>query len=273
MITVLTLFGGLASTVCWPLSAYMVETLGWRGACAAYGLMHLLITLPLYLFGLPREPQLERGVRAGDAGAPAAAPALDPARRRVLLVLVAVAFTLFSGITSGVGVNLLALLQAQGLPFATAVALGTIVGPSQVGARIVEIVVGSRFHPVWTLVVASLLITAGFGLLFGAASAVAVGLIVYGAGNGLTSIARGTVPLALFGAEGYATLMGWLGRPLLIAFAVTPSLVALVLDRCGPAWTLAALAAVAAANLVLGIALLVVARAGSDRHLTPEVRR
>jgi hypothetical protein len=81
---------------------------------------------------------------------------------------------------------------------------------------------GSRFHPVWTMVAAAILVTSGLSLLFGDLYAVAVGLVVYGAGNGLTSIVRGTLPLALFGPEGYATLMGRIGRPVMIALAVAP---------------------------------------------------
>jgi MFS family permease len=263
-ITLLTLFGGLASTVCWPLSAYMVEALGWRGACAAYAGIHLSVTLPLYLFGLPREKRLERAQHgAGPAKPGNAADEGGDGRRRVLLILVAIALTLFSGITSAIGVHLLAILQAHGLAFATAVAFGTLVGPSQVGARILEMLIGSRFHPVWTLIVAAILIATGLALLFGGSSAIAAGLIVYGAGNGLTSIARGTLPLALFGTGGYASLMGRLGRPLLIAFAVTPSVVAVVLDRYGATATVASLAAVAATNLAIGITLAALVRGRS----------
>jgi hypothetical protein len=145
------------------------------------------------------------------------------------------------GITSAIGVHLLTILQERGIPFATAVALGTLVGPSQVGGRVVEMLLGIRFHPVWTMIASSAFVAVGLAMLFGGFYAVAVGLVVYGAGNGLTSIVRGTLPLALFGAEGYATLMGLLGRPLMIAFAVTPSVAAVILDRFGATPLVAAL--------------------------------
>jgi predicted MFS family arabinose efflux permease len=262
-ITALTLFGGLASTVCWPLSAYLVEAVGWRGTCAAYALIHLFVSLPLYLFALPREPkQAPAPSRRAPAGAAAAAPARRPERRRILLLLVALALTLSSGITSAIGVHLLTLLQAQGIAFAAAVALGTIIGPSQVGARLLEMLLGTRFHPVWTMIASAALVVGGLALLFGNPYWVAVGLVVYGAGNGLTSIVRGTLPLALFGAEGYATLMGLLGRPLLIAFAVTPSLGAVVLDRYGAGATVAMLVGIAAVNLVAALVLAILVRRG-----------
>ncbi|MBX6370085.1 MAG: MFS transporter, partial [Rhodospirillales bacterium] len=186
-------------------------------------------------------------------------------RRQIVFVLVAISLTLASGITSAIGVHLLTLLQAQGIAFATAVALGTIVGPSQVGARLLEMLVGARVHPVWTAIASAALATAGLALLFGDVYLAAVGLAVYGAGNGLTSIVRGTLPLALFGAEGYATLMGRLGRPLLIAFAAAPFLAAVVLDRYGTAATIGAMVGVTSVNLLIGVLLSLLVRADRKR--------
>jgi hypothetical protein len=260
VITLVTLFGGLASTVCWPLSAYMVDALGWRGTCAAYALIHVFVSLPLYLFGLPREPESVPVLRTGIAANPVAREGGRPESRRLLFILVAAGMTLSWSITSAIGVHLLTILQERGVAFATAVALGTIVGPSQVGARFIELMLGQRLHPVWTMIVSCALVTAGLALLFGNPSAMAVGLVVYGAGNGLTSIVRGTLPLALFGAEGYATLMGRLGRPLMIAFALTPSLAAVILDRYGATATVSALLLVAATNVLIGLALAALVR-------------
>lgn len=257
-ITLVTLFGGLASTVCWPLSAYMVDALGWRGTCAAYALIQLFVSLPLYLFGVPREPVSAPRPMAGASAA--AGQEGEPETRGALFVLVATGMTLSWGITSAIGVHLLTLLQERGIAFAAAVALGALVGPSQVGARLIELLLGQRFHPVWTMIISSALVTAGLALLFGDSVAIAVGLVVYGAGNGLTSIVRGTLPLALFGAEGYATLMGRLGRPLMVAFALTPSLAAVILDRYGASATVSALVLVAAANLVIGLTLAALVR-------------
>lgn len=266
-ITLLTLFGGFASTVCWPATAFLVDAVGWRGTCAVYALIHLLVLLPLYLIVLPREarqaaplrPNAERGAETPKRAR------LRPGRRQIVFVLVAISLTLASGITSAIGVHLLTLLQAQGIAFATAVALGTIVGPSQVGARLLEMLVGARVHPVWTAIASAALATAGLALLFGDVYLAAVGLAVYGAGNGLTSIVRGTLPLALFGAEGYATLMGRLGRPLLIAFAAAPFLAAVVLDRYGTAATIGAMVGVTSVNLLIGVLLSLLVRADRKR--------
>lgn len=106
--------------------------------------------------------------------------------------------------TTIISIHLLTLLQSQGLPLSTAVALGALIGPSQVAAQIIEAAGGGRHHPIWTLTVAMGLIALGVVLLWLGAFGAAVALILYGAGNGLCSIARGTLPLALFSTVCYA---------------------------------------------------------------------
>jgi predicted MFS family arabinose efflux permease len=146
-ITNLTLFGGFASTVCWPLSAYLVEHGGWRIACLSYAAIHLAICLPLHLWVIPPPP-------------PAApAPARDRSkeasatgRTRARFILLASILTLAAMIASMLSVHLLTLLQLRGLGLAAAVGLGALVGPSQVGARVAELLIGrNRHHPIWTM--------------------------------------------------------------------------------------------------------------------------
>lgn len=251
-ITALTLFGGFASTVGWPLSAWLVETLGWRGACGVYAAMHLAIVLPVYLLLLPREhrrmrpaaaPQLEQGGKA-DASIPK-----PPSRRALLIALLALAFTLGDVIWSVLSVHLIVILQARGTTLAEAVALGALVGPSQVAARAVEMATGRHYHPIWTLIASSILFSAGVALLWAGQPLLALGFILYGAGGGMRSIARGTLPLALFGAPGYPRLIGRLATPSLLAQSVSPILGALLLDRIGATALVGALAAVALVQL------------------------
>lgn len=263
-ITLTTLYGGFASTVCWPLSAFLVAHAGWRGTCFAYAAINLLVVLPLYWFGVPREPAL---APAGPTGAaPSAASAsggsvVGAARRRVAFWLVAGNLTLASVVMTVVSVHMLTLLQARGITMAAAVGLGTLIGPSQVGARVVEMALARRrHHPVWTLIVSTVLAAAGFFLLFGQELLVAVGLVAYGAGAGIRSIARGTVPLALFGRDGYATLMGRLAMPLMLAQAVSPTLGAFLLDGMGAGATLFVLTAVAVVNVLTALPLVGYAR-------------
>lgn len=254
-ITSLTLIAGFASTICWPLSALLLDWFGWRGACFSYGMLSLCLVVPLYGLGLPREP-LREVVPHPQPAATAVTPL--PANRlyALLFCLVALSLTLASVIAAVVSVHLLTVLEMRGVPLATAVALGTLIGPCQVGARLIDLAFGQRFHPVWEMLIASVLVVLGLGLLFSDASAVLVGLIVYGAGIGLRSIVRGTLPLAVFGPVGYAGLMGRLAFPMLVAQAAAPSIGAVVLARFGASALMALLFWIAVATLVSG-ALLV----------------
>jgi len=130
-----------------------------------------------------------------------------------------------------VGVHLLTLLKAQGIGLAAAVALGALVGPAQVGGRVIEMAGRGRHHPLWTMSAALGLIAIGIGLMALAVGPVGLAIILYGAGNGVFSIAKGTLPLALFDPHRYASLMGRLARPSLIAQAVAPTAGALLLDQ------------------------------------------
>ena len=252
-ITNLTLFGGFASTVCWPLSARLIESFGWRGACLAYAALHLCVCLPLQLAVVRRTSATAAAAPAEPAATRADAPvAADETRIVVLLALVQ---SLAAGIGSIVVVHLLIFLQARGVDFAAAVALGTLFGPAQVGARVVERVFGSRYHPVWTLIAAGALMAAGLALLLGRFPLLAPVILVYGAGYGITWIARGTLPLALFGPVRFPRLMGRLAFPSLIVQALAPSAGALLIEASGADATIAVLAALAAVNLAL-IALL-----------------
>jgi hypothetical protein len=150
-----------------------------------------------------------------------------------------------------ISVHLLTLLQDRGFGLAAAVSLGALVGPSQVGARVIEMANRGRHHPVWTLTAAMGLIAAGLVLLWGGFGAVALALVLYGAGNGIYSIARGTMPLALFGPGRYAALVGRLAMPNLLAQAFAPSLAAIVLAHFGADATLAILVGLALLNLLL----------------------
>lgn len=255
-ITQVTLFGGFASTVCWPLTAILAETLGWRGACLTYAAIHIVVVLPLYLFGLPREvpnAPVKRVAGAAPRGS------LRPDQRLAFLLLAA-GFTLAYATMTVIAVQLPTLLQAQGLTLAAAVGLGVLIGPSQVGGRILEMVFGRRTHPIWSLVASSGLVAIGILVLAGDGRLAAAGIILYGMGSGIRSIARGTVPLALFGREGYAILMGRLALPTLLATAVAPLLGTWLLGELGPTGTLWVLLGAAVVNAALVLPLIPIAR-------------
>jgi MFS family permease len=249
-ITSLTLFGGFASTVCWPLSAFLVAEVGWRGACLVYAAIQLAVALPIYLFVLPRGTSVE--TPRSDHHRSAATPHA-PRSSMALVVLLAVTLTLAAMISSLMSVHLLTILQANGLALAAAVGLGALVGPSQVAARAVEMFIARYHHPVWTKIASVSLVAIGVFTLWVGIPLVWASLAFYGAGIGLESIARGTLPLALFGAPGYAKLMGRLAMPSLLAQATAPWIGAVLLERFGAHGTLATLACAAGLNVALAL--------------------
>lgn len=249
-ITTLTLWGGFASTVCWPLSVFLIERVGWRGTCLAYAGLHLSVTLPLVLLVIPRPPAHANAKSERTAQV----VHLDARERRAFLLMAGV-LTLGGTVMAMVSVHLITLLQARGVALSSAVAYGALIGPSQVGARIVEMAGKERHHPLWTLTAAMILVALGVAMLAIGLPVVGLALVLYGAGNGIYSIARGTVPLALFGPERYAPLVGRLARPGLVAQAIAPSLGAVVLTHGGADATYAVLTVLALANVVLALLL------------------
>jgi MFS family permease len=251
-ITTLTLWGGFASTVCWPLSAWLVEHFGWRGACAVYAAIQILVSLPLHAFVLPGVGTVRPDAKPSGKTPEAPAPqTLTGSRRNRAFLLLATVLTLGAMTASMIGVHLLTLLQARGLDLAAAVALGALVGPSQVGARVVEMAFGRHYHPIWTMVASVALVAGGMILLVAGVPILSLALALYGAGNGLGSIAKGTLPLSLFGPFGYASLMGRLAMPSLLAQALSPFLGAILIEWSGPAAALGLLAGLASVNIIL----------------------
>lgn len=252
-ISALTLYGGFASTVCWPLSAFLIAEGGWRFACLAYALVHLLICAPLLFACVPLKAN----------AAPSRSDDPPPERRAVdepAFLMLSAALCVSAFVSSMIAVQLLTLLQAAGASLATAVALGILIGPAQVAARIVEMFFGKICHPLWTMLASSLLMTTGLAL-FGMGHALgAAALILYAAGNGVWSISRGSVPLALFGAPAYSANMGRLVRPALLASACAPLLAGWIYEHGGLVMSRLTLLALSALTLLIVIGLFIATR-------------
>jgi len=159
--------------------------------------------------------------------------------------------SLAAGIGSTVVVHLLIFLQARGVDFAHAVTLGAIFGPAQVGARVIERIFGSRYHPVWTMIASCALMAVGLLLLSAAVPTLLLVILLYGAGYGISWVGRGTLPLALFGPVRFPRLMGKLAFPSLIVQALAPSAGALMIEARGPDATISVLTLLALINVVL----------------------
>ena len=263
-ITTLTLFGGFASTVCWPLSAFLDAHLGWRGACLVYAGFQLAGALPAYLFALPRESPLPAPLPLSPNS-----QANAPSRgfRGSTFLLLASTITLSSVISTTLSVHLLTVLQAKGLTLAAAVGFGALVGPSQVAARTVEMVIARYHHPIWTKVASASLVATGLAALWFDAPIIPLALALYGAGIGLESIARGTLPLAIFGPERYPVIMGRIAMPSLIAQAAAPSIGAALIEVGGVDGAMAVFVAAAAVNVILASSLFLMLRSSSRTRL------
>ncbi len=197
-ITNLTLFGGFASTICWPLSAFMIDHIGWRSACFVYAALHLAVSLPLQMSVVRAVPTGE-ATRFEQSDEPQGTEPKRLPNEALIFGLLAIVLSLAAGVGSIVVVHLLIFLQARGVDYALAVSLGTLFGPAQVGARVVERLFGSRYHPIWTMVGSCALMAAGLLMLAGGFPILMLTILIYGAGYGISWIGRGTLPLALFG--------------------------------------------------------------------------
>lgn len=246
----LTLVAGFSSTITWPLSSVLAAELGWRGACLAWAAIHAGVLLPVYAALIPRPPAAPPAPGPVDQ-ALAPAPAPGDAVDRSTFALLTIATTLAALIATVLAVHVLTILQAGGVPAASAVAWAAILGPAQVGARALEMVVGRRHHPIGSKLAAAALIAGGVGLLAIELRPLAPALVLFGAGVGIESIARGTLPLALFGERGFAVAMGRIALPSLIVQAAAPTIGAGLIATLGARGALIALSGLAAANVVV----------------------
>jgi len=250
-ITGVTLFGGFASTVGWPLSAWMAAHFGWRGACMGWALLHLMVALPLYAW-LPREAA---GPAPADAHAtPHDASAGSPGATLRASLLLALVFAVAWFNSTAMAAHLPTLLVIAGASAAAAVTVASLVGPAQVGGRILEFGLLRRMHPLLSARIAALTHPAGAALLaLAGAPAAAAFVIFHGAGNGILTIAKGTLPLALFGAAGYGERQGLLMMPARVAQAAAPWLFGLCIERwgLGSLWISSALAVLAFVALMM----------------------
>ncbi|MBW8269870.1 MFS transporter, partial [Caldovatus aquaticus] len=258
-ITQVTLIAGFASTVGWPVSTALLPQLGWRGTCLAYAAAQILLVLPLYLALVPSAAPPpapgEDGARPERAEAPRAAPAAHAAWMRRAVLMLGAFFTLRAVVGAAMSVHLIALLEGIGLGLAAAVAVASLVGPSQVAGRMLEFAFARRAHPLTVARLGALALPLGVALLLAPgplaiAPAAAAFAVCYGISNGLLTISRGAVPLALFGPRGYATLLGRLAMPVLIAQAIAPTLAAPAVEGLPAAWTFALSGALAGAALL-----------------------
>ena len=252
-ISYLTLFGGLASTVFWPLSHVLSESIGWSNAFLVYAALHLAVCLPIHWFMLADA----RG--ADDPASQEITDSIVPLQgveRKRAMIYFAAALALNGVVFSAISAHVVPLFHGLGFSGSDAVAFAALIGPSQVASRLGEILLGRRLKSVHLGIIA-------FGLLPVALAVFAIGgfgptaalgfALLYGASNGLITIAKGAVPLALFGRKGYGEMLGILSAPNLVLNAMAPLAFAWLLGITSSA---EALMIAGAAALVSSIAML-----------------
>jgi len=242
-ITQITLISGFCSTVIWPLMGWLISEWGWRTACLGYGFFLWVSVWPLYKLALPGQRVSHSAKPLGDKPKPASAP-ID----RTLFWLVAVNLTLAAIIMTAMTVQLIDVLRAQGHSLTAAIGMGALIGPCQVGVRLLDLL-APRKHPIWTTFISSVLTVLGLLLLAIAPALAVAGVVFYSLGNGMRSILRGTLPLELFGPKAYPVVLGRLARPALLAQSLTPLLGGYLVQQSGPLLLLAVLTGLALLNI------------------------
>lgn len=255
-ITGITLLAGFASTVGWPLSTWLEAEHGWRAACLTWSALHLLLGLPLnaMLQKVGPAAPIKRQTSALTTKTEGDVTSAGWTRReeRQALGLLAFVFAATWFISTAMAAHLPGLLQVSGFEPGVALMVGMLIGPAQVAGRLLEFGFIRFLHPLLSARIAATLHPLGVALLMAGApwSAVAFGLL-HGAGNGVMTIAKGTLPLVLFGPQGYGHRQSWLMVPARVTQALAPWLFGLLVAHMGTG----AFAVTAAVGVLAGVAL------------------
>jgi MFS family permease len=237
-ISYLTLFGAFASSVFWVIGHFLEAAVGWRQTLVAFALINLVVCLPLHWFGLVRHdpPAPATTATRVQAAAGSESTVLEGRRRSIAMALFALVMSLNGFVFGVISVQLVPLLEAAGLATATAVWVASMKGFAQFGGRLIEILFGSRLQAMTVARIAIALLPASLVLLLmgvGSFKLLVIFTLVMGASQGVITIVRGAVPLALFGAKGYGAVLGLIATPILLVNAFSPTVFALIVDRWG----------------------------------------
>ena len=237
-ISYLTLFGGLASTVFWPIGYAIEASYGWRVTLLVFAAINLVVCLPLNWFGLARREVAAPLAVSTTEGASATAPVLDGRQRQLAMVLFGFVMAASAFCYGALAAHLVTVLAAVGLSATIAVTLASAKGIAQTLSRLGDLVFGRNLHPLDLGRITLAFLPLAFAVLIwgGASLMTAIAFIVlFGIANGLTTIVRGAVPLALFGTKGYGEILGILATPYLVLNAVAPMIFAVIDERYGGA--------------------------------------
>lgn len=234
-ISYLTLYGAFASSVFWVAGHYLEEAMGWRQALLVFALLNLIVCLPLHWFGLARR-EAETATSATVASSGDATKVLEGSARTLAMWLFALVMSLNGFVFGIVSVQLVPLLEAAGLATAAAVWLASMKGVAQFIGRLIEIAFGRNLSAMVIGRISIAIVPVSFVLLHvghGSFSLLLLFTLLMGASQGVLTIVRGAVPLALFGAKGYGAVLGFIAMPVLFVSAASPTIFAWIVDRWG----------------------------------------
>ncbi|WP_342361469.1 MFS transporter [Terrarubrum flagellatum] len=234
-ITLVTLAGGFASTVFWPITQALLQHVGWREVYFIYAALQALLCAPLLFVGLAAKPAAVADAPQGVCAAEP--PALTGSARWQAFALLALAVVMQGFVNSGMGIHLLPALASLGAEPSLALFVGSLLGPAQVTGRLLDLAFGRRLlQPLALGVVALGAMPLAFLMLLGlpvSTASLSAYAVLYGLGNGLMTIARGLIPAALFGRDSYGAMLGLLAAPGLMIQAAAPTALALIVDSWG----------------------------------------
>jgi len=235
-ISYLTLFGAFASSVFWPVGQALNEQLGWRQTLVVFAVINLAVCLPLHWLGLARRESDGSAMRAGGPVESADGPPLEGTTRSIAIALFALIMSLNGFVFGVISVQLVPLLEAAGLATAAAVWIASLKGVAQFGGRVVEIVFARNLRAITVGRIAIGILPPALALLLvgtGSLPLVVAFTLLMGASQGVITIVRGAVPLALFGVKGYGAVLGLIATPVLVVNAASPTVFAWIVDRWG----------------------------------------
>jgi predicted MFS family arabinose efflux permease len=231
-IVLLTLIGGLASSIVWPVTAMLLTMLDWRSLVLAFGLVNILLCAPIHALLLDGR---ERRIDGAQLTAPVPA-GLAPAAQSTAFLLMTVMLACVSLVGNGWSMIAFPVLEGLGFAFSEAVLVASLVGLFQVLGRLGEMATAERHTALRTAQVSNMLFALSFVLLALSKGVLAGGILfaaAYGVANGLNTIVKGTLTLALFGSQGYGERLGKVTLLPSVAATVAPVLGGIIVDRGG----------------------------------------
>jgi hypothetical protein len=263
-ITYLTLIGGFASTIFWPIAATLGEFLSWREIYIAYAALNLLVCLPLHRWIM--RSRTSAAIESAGLDREAIAGALPAQARRRGMLLVSLAFALQGFTLSAILTHMVPMLGTIGFG-AAAVMIGSLFGPSQVLSRLINMTFGANLLPPMLATLSATLIVAGVVIL-GLSGTWLPGAVVFasglGLGSGINSIAQGSLPLWLFGSAGYGAITGRMAAARLAAGAMAPFVFSVLMERFGTDVALLANAGLGAVGMGAFVAVASAAKRRPD---------